>query len=158
MDVTAAPGYGQAEIRWSPVTGATSYNIYYSTTSPVSKDMGVKVSGVTSPGIVTGLTIGTRHFFVVTAENADAESGISSEVSTIISAEYIAIGDSITFGSNDDIPSDGIGYEPILANLLTTTIANEGWAASPPRTARPSYPPRCRNTHRQKISRFVRVE
>ena len=116
--VTAAPGYGQAAVSWSAVTGATSYNIYYSTTSPVSKATGTKVAGVTSPGIVTGLTIGTRHFFVVTSENADAESGISSEVSAIISAEYIAVGDSITFGSNDDIPGDGIGYEPILAGLL----------------------------------------
>ena len=124
--VTAAPGYGQATVNWSAVTGATSYNIYYSTTSPVSKATGTKVAGVTSPGIVTGLTIGTRHFFVVTSENADAESGISSEVSAIISAEYIAVGDSITFGSNDDIPADGIGYEPILASLLATTVANEG--------------------------------
>ena len=124
--VTAAPGYGQATVSWSAVTGATSYNIYYSTTSPVSKATGTKVAGVTSPGIVTGLTIGTRHFFVVTSENADAESGISSEVSAIISAEYIAVGDSITFGSNDDIPADGIGYEPILASLHATTIANEG--------------------------------
>ena len=124
--VTAAPGYGQATVRWSAVTGATSYNIYYSTTSPVSKATGTKVAGVTSPGIVTGLTIGTRNFFVVTSENADAESGISSEVSAIISAEYIAVGDSITFGSNDDIPSDGIGYEPILASLRSTTVANEG--------------------------------
>jgi len=124
--VTAAPGYGQATVSWSPVVGATSYNIYHSATSPVSKATGTKVAGVTSPGIVLGLTIGTRHFFAVTAENADAESGISSEVSVIISAEYIAIGDSITFGSNDDILSDGIGYEPILANLLLTTVANEG--------------------------------
>jgi lysophospholipase L1-like esterase len=40
--------------------------------------------------------------------------------------EYVAIGDSITEGVGDNISSDGIGYEPILANLLATTIANEG--------------------------------
>jgi lysophospholipase L1-like esterase len=41
---------------------------------------------------------------------------------------YVAVGDSITFGSNDDIPADGIGYEPILSNLLpgSNLIANEG--------------------------------
>ncbi len=45
---------------------------------------------------------------------------------------YVAVGDSITFGSHDDIPSDGTGFEPILANLLAAskgipvTIANEG--------------------------------
>jgi len=87
------------------------------------------------PGVVTRLTIGTRHFFVVTSENPDAESGISSEVSAIVSAEFIAVGDSITFGANDDIPADGIGYEPILASHLATTVANEGVAASPRRRA-----------------------
>jgi lysophospholipase L1-like esterase len=45
---------------------------------------------------------------------------------------YVAVGDSITFGSHDDIPADGTGFEPILANLLIAskgvpvTIANEG--------------------------------
>jgi lysophospholipase L1-like esterase len=39
---------------------------------------------------------------------------------------YVAVGDSITAGSHDDISSDGIGYEPILGNLLTAAVANEG--------------------------------
>jgi peptidoglycan/xylan/chitin deacetylase (PgdA/CDA1 family)/lysophospholipase L1-like esterase len=45
---------------------------------------------------------------------------------------YVAVGDSITFGSHDDISTDGTGFEPILGNLLTAskgvpvTIANEG--------------------------------
>jgi lysophospholipase L1-like esterase len=49
-----------------------------------------------------------------------------------IDSYYVAFGDSITVGFNDDIVSDGIGYEPILDNLLTSTtgnttlIANEG--------------------------------
>lgn len=45
---------------------------------------------------------------------------------------YVAIGNSITRGSQDDISSDGIGYEPVLATLLdthqsyTNTVVNEG--------------------------------
>jgi lysophospholipase L1-like esterase len=45
---------------------------------------------------------------------------------------YVAAGDSITQGSNDDISSDGTGYEPILENLITDIkgyshlIVNEG--------------------------------
>jgi lysophospholipase L1-like esterase len=44
---------------------------------------------------------------------------------------YVAVGDSITSGSGDDIGSDGLGYEPVLANLLTASsgfpvaVANE---------------------------------
>jgi lysophospholipase L1-like esterase len=45
---------------------------------------------------------------------------------------YVAVGDSITAGSHDEISTDGVGFEPILENLLTAskgvpvTIANEG--------------------------------
>jgi len=45
---------------------------------------------------------------------------------------YVAIGDSITAGSHDDILTDGVGYEPILADLLTSekgfqhVVINEG--------------------------------
>ena len=45
---------------------------------------------------------------------------------------YVAIGDSITRGSHDDITADGTGFEPILAGLLKNetryinTVANEG--------------------------------
>jgi len=45
---------------------------------------------------------------------------------------YVAIGDSITRGSHDDILTDGFGFEPILAELLNiekgylNSVANEG--------------------------------
>jgi lysophospholipase L1-like esterase/phosphodiesterase/alkaline phosphatase D-like protein len=39
---------------------------------------------------------------------------------------YVAVGDSITAGSHDDNPFDGIGYEPILGNLLGAMIATKG--------------------------------
>jgi lysophospholipase L1-like esterase len=46
--------------------------------------------------------------------------------------EYVAVGDSITRGSGDNIISDGVGYQPILSVLLTEAkgyshyIFNEG--------------------------------
>jgi len=81
--VTATAGFGEATIGWSAVTGATSYNIYYSTTSGVNKTTGTKITGATSPKIVTGLIRGTPYFFVVTAQNADGESSESSQVSAV---------------------------------------------------------------------------
>ena len=124
--VSAKAGYGAVTINWAPVTGATSYNIYYSNTSPVTKATGTKIAGSTSPTVVSGLTIETTYYFMVTAANADGESALSSQVSAKPFAEYIAVGDSITVGTGDDISADGIGYEPILANRLGTTITNEG--------------------------------
>jgi hypothetical protein len=38
-----------------------------------------------------------------------------------LSPVYVAVGDSITAGSHDSVPSDGIGFEPILSDLLTAS-------------------------------------
>jgi hypothetical protein len=78
--VSAAAGPGQATISWNSVTGATAYNVYYSTTSPVSRAAGIKIPGATSPRVVTSLTRGTTYYFVVTAVSADGESLNSNEV------------------------------------------------------------------------------
>jgi len=79
--VNAAAGNAQNIISWSTVTGATSYNLYWSTTSVVTKATGTKISGVTSPYTHTGRTNGTTYYYVVTAVNAGGESVESSQMS-----------------------------------------------------------------------------
>jgi len=78
--LTATAGPTQATIGWSPVAGATSYNLYYSTTTGVTKVTGTKIPGVTSPKVVDSLVRGVPYYFVVTAENADGESVDSTQV------------------------------------------------------------------------------
>jgi Fibronectin type III domain len=78
--VSAVPGNAQATVSWSPVTGATSYNIYVGTSTGVTKTTGSKASGVTSPSIVSPLTNGTKYYFVVTAVGTGGESTESAEV------------------------------------------------------------------------------
>jgi len=80
-NVTAAAGPANATIGWDNVTGATSYNIYYSATTGVTKTTGTKVAGGTSPNVINGLIRGTPYYFVVTAVNANGESVESSQVS-----------------------------------------------------------------------------
>ncbi len=79
--ISATAGDGQATISWNAVSGATSYNIYWSTTSGVSKTNGTKISNATSPYVHTGRTNGTTYYYVVTAVNGYGESGESSQVS-----------------------------------------------------------------------------
>jgi predicted phage tail protein len=76
--VAAVAGDGQATVSWTASTGATSYDVYYSTSSSVSRATGTKVTGATSGGAITGLTNGSTYWFVVTAVNAGGESAESS--------------------------------------------------------------------------------
>ena len=74
-----------AQVTWPSVSNATSYNIYYSTTSGAGTS-GTKITGVTSPYTVAGLTSGATYYFVVTAANSYGESGTSSQMSVNLDA------------------------------------------------------------------------
>jgi PKD repeat protein len=81
--VTATAGDGQVMIRWDEVTGATSYNLYWSTSPGVSKQNGNRIEGVTSPFTHSGLINGTTYFYVVTAVDKNGESAESNQVSAV---------------------------------------------------------------------------
>jgi cellulose 1,4-beta-cellobiosidase len=78
--VAASPGDGQVTITWPAVAGATSYNLYWSTTNGAGTG-GTRISGVTSPYTQTGRTNGTTYYYVVTAVNTVGESAASSQAS-----------------------------------------------------------------------------
>jgi hypothetical protein len=78
---TAKAGNGQVTIGWDAVSDATSYNIYWATTSGVTKTNGTKITGVTSPYSHTGRTNGTTYYYIVTAVNSSGESVASVQVS-----------------------------------------------------------------------------
>lgn len=78
--VTAAAGDRQVTVSWSSVSGAASYNLYWSTNSGAGKS-GTKIGGVISPYTHIGLTNGTTYYYVVTAVNSIGESEVSSQVS-----------------------------------------------------------------------------
>ena len=83
--VAATAGNAQNTITWSaPSTGGTptSYNLYWSTTDMGSTcSSGSKVTGVSSPNIITSLTNGTKYYYMLTAQNSAGEGACSSEVS-----------------------------------------------------------------------------
>jgi len=83
INVTVS-GSTELTISWNPVSNATSYNIYWSTSPGVNKSSS-KIAGVTSPYIHQGLSSGTTYYYIVTAVNNLGESAASAVGSALLS-------------------------------------------------------------------------
>lgn len=126
--LTATAGNFQSTVNWDAVTGAISYNLYWSTSYNVSSQNGTKIENVTSPYIHSGLEEGTTYYYVVTSVNGYGESEDSTVASVIIVDNrrdiFVAMGDSITAGyalnSYDDC------YVARLSRMWGKTAVNEG--------------------------------
>lgn len=126
--ISATAGDRQAVISWTAVSGAVSYNLFWSTSSDVSGRNGTKVADVTSPYTHTGLTQNATYYYVVTAVNGYGESMDSAKASVTIPDRRqdicVAMGDSITSGALLDSYNDG--YVPKLQMMWGKTVINEG--------------------------------
>lgn len=80
-NVSAMGRDGNNLIGWTTVSGATFYNVYWSTTPGVSKANGTKIASVYTPAAHTGLTNGQIYYYVVTAVAPGGESAESAESS-----------------------------------------------------------------------------
>ena len=78
--VSATAGDGQVVINWDLAADATSYNIYWSTSSGVTTSSSV-ITGATRPYTHAGRTNGVTYYYAITAANSAGESSLSSEVS-----------------------------------------------------------------------------
>lgn len=83
--VNAVFGDKQVIINWSPVSGATEYRIYSSSSPGVTTaDTVMSVSGgSSSSGTISSLTNGTNYYFSVQARNMAGFSPLSLEVSAV---------------------------------------------------------------------------
>ena len=84
--LTAVGGTGLVKLSWSPVSTATSYNLYYATSSGVTTTNGTKITPVSSPYTQAGLAANTSYYYVVTAVNSAGESSASAPVSAVTAA------------------------------------------------------------------------
>jgi fibronectin type 3 domain-containing protein len=78
--VSASAGNGQVTVSWSASGGATSYNVFRSTTAGGEGTTPI-VSGITTTSYTnTGLVNGTAYFYKVSAVNSFGASAQSAEV------------------------------------------------------------------------------
>jgi fibronectin type 3 domain-containing protein len=78
--LTATSGTTQAALSWSASSGATSYDVYRSTTS--GGPYAAVATGVTATSYTdTGLTTGTTYYYVIVARSSSSESPNSAEAS-----------------------------------------------------------------------------
>jgi formylglycine-generating enzyme required for sulfatase activity len=130
-NVTALEGDGQATISWTSVAGTTSYNIYYSTDSFVSKIFGTKITytpPVPQPATVSytmaPLTNKTAYFFVVTAVNANGESAESSAVSATPLAGPAPVNAMLKIGAGSFQMGDNLDNTAYALPVHTVTISD----------------------------------
>jgi flagellar biosynthesis protein FliR len=127
--VTVRAETAQATVSWAAVAGATSYNIYYSTTAgQETTSNGTKVANATSPKVITGLTNGMTYHFIVTAVDASGESAASSEVSATPLANPSGI--QVTAGDGQVTVSWTAAAGATSYNIYYSTAAGQETTAS----------------------------
>ncbi|MGA2168146.1 MAG: glycoside hydrolase family 66 protein [Terracidiphilus sp.] len=117
--LTAIAGNAHVSLSWSVSSGATSYNVYRSTTSGGEGSTAYQ-SGIAATSFTdNGVTNGTAYFYTVAAINNSGTSPQSSEVAATPSAGFIG-----------SLSTDAARYAPgstatIYVNLTNTTGASE---------------------------------
>lgn len=119
----ATAGTEQNTISWDAEAGATSYNIYWAESSPITKSSN-KITGATSPYVHSSLTGGTTYYYAVTAVNANGESELSSEVNGMPTIAQFTLTPSITHGTITPATAQTIDRG---SNQRFTWIADAGY-------------------------------
>lgn len=122
--VSAVGGTQQATISWPVVSGATSYNLYWSKTAGVTKATGTKIAGATSPAVQTGLSDSTTYYYIVTAVNSAGESAASAQA-TATTATPAPVFDALAYYNSVCLGCHGsLGVRS--AAQITSAIATVG--------------------------------
>ncbi len=117
LNINITAGNTSNTITWAAVTGATSYNIYRSTSAGVTKSSTLLSSAAVSPYPDGGLTNGSTYYYAITTNfqlpvaTNHQESALSSEVSAKPQASQTYIPDSVSVTAGDAINT--ITWQPV---------------------------------------------
>ena len=133
--VTATAGVKRVTLDWNAVTGATAYNVYWSTTTGVTTTAGTKISGITNPPTIhSGLTEGAIYFYIVTATNSAGESAASAQVqATVLAPTPTTTTTTTTAGATTSTTAGG-ATTTTAAATSTTAAATTTTTAAPTTT------------------------
>jgi fibronectin type 3 domain-containing protein len=112
--LVATAGNAQVTLTWNASTGATSYQVKRSTVSGAETQIAAPNSNTFTD---TGVTNGTKYFYVVSAVNSTAESANSNEVSATPAAPPTA-------------PAAPTGLQGAAGNAKVTLTWNPGTGAT----------------------------
>nr|WP_319563912.1 SUMF1/EgtB/PvdO family nonheme iron enzyme [uncultured Rhodoferax sp.] len=132
----ALEGNGSITLNWNPSAGATSYNLYYGTEFDVTKANGIKVTGVSSPFTLQGLTNKTAYFLVVSAVGPGGEGFETPQVSatplanTPIQAMMHIPAGTFQMGDNMLDPSAPAPYATPVHNVSLSAFSMERFEIS----------------------------
>jgi len=141
--MTATANSTQVTLNWYAVSAATSYNLYWSTTSGVTPANGTKISGLTGTSYIqTGLTNGTTYYYVMTAVDATGESAPSPQASATpaaVTAGWSAASTLYWLGSqltptSASINDSGIGvalWDNSFPTAYASIYQNGTWSPTP---------------------------
>lgn len=93
---------GQITINWNRVEGATSYNVYFSTSPNVTPANGTKAGGIAETSYThTGLKNNSMYYYIVTAVKATEESLPSGETGARPNASLPAVPTGVAASGGD---------------------------------------------------------
>jgi hypothetical protein len=127
QSVSAVGGVGKVTIQWSEVVGATSYNIYWSTTPGFTKENGTKIEVLNSSYVHENLANNVTYYYLITAVSPDGESDVSVEVSATTRFPRItgnAILPELSITYENGLPGGGL-YGVFLFDLSFNELAND---------------------------------
>ena len=137
--LAAIEGYSEASLTWAAVSGATSYALYRGTTSngPFSFVAQPRGTGFTNRGLSNGST----YYYVVTALNADGQSGYSAAVNATPLSDVLAAPTGVrTIQGNTEV---SVVWNPVTSavsyNVYRATSRGGPYALLSPAAPGPSF-------------------